>query len=108
IWVGGGPRRAGACYPACRGKCGPILAHMLGGLDVEPAPLFGGGAIDRAEPRIVWQDAWLAVVAKPVGLLSVPGRSGALRDSVATRLRERFGDVHVVHRLDLDTSGLML
>jgi len=108
VWVGGGPRIAGACYPACRGKCGPILAHMLGGLDVAPPPVFGADAIDPDEPRVVFEDAWLAVVAKPVGLLSVPGRSGALRDSVATRLRARFGDARVVHRLDLDTSGLML
>ncbi|HEY1812353.1 MAG TPA: RluA family pseudouridine synthase [Kofleriaceae bacterium] len=109
IWIGASTDRiAGRCYPACRGKCGPILAHMLAGTGAEPPPLFGGDAIDPAEPRIVFEDAWLAVVAKPVGLLSVPGRSGALRDSAQTRLRARFGDAHVVHRLDLDTSGLLL
>jgi tRNA pseudouridine32 synthase/23S rRNA pseudouridine746 synthase len=109
IWVGASAdRRDGACYPACRGKCGPILAHMLVGTGVESPPLFGADAIDATEPRIVFEDAWLAVVAKPAGLLSVPGRSGALRDSAATRLRARFGDAHVVHRLDLDTSGLLL
>ena len=51
------------------------------------------------------------IVDKPCGLLSVPGRSGALRDSVLVRLRERYPDAAgpmLVHRLDLDTSGLML
>jgi tRNA pseudouridine32 synthase/23S rRNA pseudouridine746 synthase len=53
----------------------------------------------------------VVVVVKPAGLLSVPGRSGALRDCVAARLRARdpgcVGPI-VVHRLDLDTSGLLL
>lgn len=48
------------------------------------------------------------IIDKPAGLLSVPGRSGALRDSVQTRLRARFLDAHVAHRLDLDTSGLLV
>ncbi len=103
-----GDRRHGVYYPACRSKCGPILAHVLGGLEVDPAPVFGGGAIDPAAPRTLFEDAWLAVVDKPVGLLSVPGRSGQLRDSVATRLRARWPGAEVVHRLDLDTSGVML
>jgi tRNA pseudouridine32 synthase/23S rRNA pseudouridine746 synthase len=112
VWCGAPPatggRHAGTCYPACRGKCGPILAHVIGGLAAEPLPVFGANAIDAAEPRVVFEDARLAVVAKPIGLLSVPGRSGLLRDSVATRLRARWGDAHVVHRLDLDVSGVML
>jgi tRNA pseudouridine32 synthase/23S rRNA pseudouridine746 synthase len=114
LWVGAPPatggRRDGHFYPACRGKCGPILAHMLAGLDVEPAPAHGGDAIDPREPRTLFEDRWIAVVDKPVGLLSVPGR-GALTDSVQTRLRARYPDATgplVVHRLDLDTSGLLL
>jgi tRNA pseudouridine32 synthase/23S rRNA pseudouridine746 synthase len=112
VWCGpppeGGGRVAGICYPACRGKCGPLLPHMLDGLDAEAAPVFGADAIRPDEPRIVFEDAWLAVVAKPVGLLSVPGRSGQLRDSVLVRLRGRYPGAAVVHRLDLDTSGLLL
>jgi tRNA pseudouridine32 synthase/23S rRNA pseudouridine746 synthase len=113
VWLGpppsAGDRRSGACYPACRGKCGPILAHMLEGLDAEPAPVFGDATqIALDEPRVVYEDRWLVVVAKPIGLLSVPGRSGLLTDSVQTRLAERYGAAHVVHRLDLDVSGLML
>lgn len=103
-----GDRRAGTCYPACRGKCGPILAHVLAGL-AEPPPVFGDAKeISADEPRVVFEDRWLVVVAKPIGLLSVPGRSGLLTDSVQTRLAARYGEAHVVHRLDLDVSGLML
>ena len=115
VWWGAPPltggRHAGAFYPSCRGKCGVILPHMLDGLALAPAPVFGAGGVAADEPRTVYEDAWLVVVDKPAGLLSVPGRSGALRDSVQTRLRQRYpaaiGPL-VVHRLDLDTSGLLL
>lgn len=112
VWWGPPPatgdRTAGAFYPACRGKCGPLLPVLLAGVAVDDAPVFGGGAIDPAEPRVRFEDRWLVVVDKPVGLLSVPGRHARLRDSVATRLAARLGEAHVVHRLDLDTSGLLL
>jgi tRNA pseudouridine32 synthase/23S rRNA pseudouridine746 synthase len=113
-WIGAPPatggRIDGVFYPACRGKCGPILSHMLAGIDVEDAPQFGGGPIAADEPRALFEDDWLVIVDKPVGLLSVPGRGGALRDCVATRLRARYPDAApmVVHRLDLDTSGVLL
>ena len=114
FWCGAPPptgdRRDGAFYPACRGKCGPILRHMLTGLDAEPPPTFGEDAIDAAAPWTIFEDAWIAVVVKPVGLLSVPGRSSRA-DSVQARLRVRYPDATgplVPHRLDLDTSGLML
>jgi tRNA pseudouridine32 synthase/23S rRNA pseudouridine746 synthase len=115
VWWGAPPatggRHAGVSYPSCRGKCGVILPHMLDGLDAEPAPVFGGAAIAADEPRAVYEDDWVVVVDKPVGLLSVPGRSGQLRDSVQVRLRARYAGASgplVVHRLDLDTSGLVL
>ena len=115
LWWGAPPatggRRAGTYYPACRGKCGPILAHALAGLDAEDPPVFGGERHGPEEPRTVYEDAWLVIVDKPCGMLSVPGRSGALRDSLATRMRARLPDATgplVVHRLDLDTSGLVL
>jgi tRNA pseudouridine32 synthase/23S rRNA pseudouridine746 synthase len=84
---------------------------MLDGLPLAAPPVFGGGPIASEQPPVVFEDAWIVVVDKPVGLLSVPGRSGALRDSVQTRLRARYPDARgplVVHRLDLDTSGLLL
>ncbi len=115
VWWGAPPatggRHAGTFYPSCRGKCGPILPHMLEGLPVADPPVFGGGPIATAQPPVVFEDDWIVVVDKPIGLLSVPGRSGALRDSVQTRLRTRYPQATgplVVHRLDLDTSGLLL
>jgi tRNA pseudouridine32 synthase/23S rRNA pseudouridine746 synthase len=85
-----------------------VLPHLLDGLDVEPAPVFGGGTIAEHEPRTLFEDEHLLVVDKPVGLLSVPGRYGHLRDSVLVRLRARHAGAMVVHRLDRDTSGVLL
>jgi len=111
LWWGAPPatggRRAGQFYPSCRGKCGPIIPFMLEGLGAEPAPVFGADPI-AGEPAVVFEDRWLVVVDKPCGLLSVPGRSGLLHDSVVTRLRAQHPDASVVHRLDLDTSGLLI
>lgn len=106
-----GDRRAGVFYAACRGKCLPILTHMLGGLPADPPPLFGAAAFGPDEPRVVFEDAHLVVVVKPSGMLTVPGRSAALQDCVVQRLRARYPEATgplVVHRLDLDTSGLVL
>jgi RluA family pseudouridine synthase len=60
---------------------------------------------------VVFEDDWLIIVDKPCGLLSVPGREPGLRDSVLTRLRAAYPQAHgalLVHRLDLDTSGLLV
>lgn len=106
-----GSRVHGRYYPSCRGKCGPVLRHMLDGLGGDPLPLFGADAIPADEPRTVFEDEWLLVVTKPSGLLSVPGRGPALRDAVSTRLAARYPSAAapmLVHRLDLDTSGLLL
>ena len=106
-----GDRRAGVFYAACRGKCLPILTHMLDGLPTDPPPLFGAAAIDANEPRVLYEDEQLMVVHKPSGLLTVPGRSAALQDCVVSRLRLRYPNATgplAVHRLDMDTSGLVL
>jgi len=84
---------------------------MLEGLPADPPPLFGSAALDPAEPVVVYEDDELLVVNKPSGLLTVPGRSATLQDCVVSRLRSRYPDATgplVVHRLDLDTSGLLL
>lgn len=115
VWAGAAPpsgdRRAGSFYPACHGKCAPILGHMLRGLPADPPPVFGAGRFPASEPETIYEDAHLIIVEKPSGMLSVPGRSGQLQDCVSSRLRARYpasdGQM-VVHRLDLDTSGLLL
>ncbi len=110
FWWGESPkgevRRHGNYYPACNGKCKPILLHMLEGLDVEPNPLLG---IEPPEPRIVWEDADMVAIDKPSGMLSVEGRSGVR--SAEEWARERYPDIAgpvTVHRLDQATSGLLL
>ncbi|HEU4734235.1 MAG TPA: RluA family pseudouridine synthase [Kofleriaceae bacterium] len=112
LWWGAPPltggRRAGQFYPACRGKCGPLLPFMLEGLPVAPPPVFGAARVGPDEPRVVFEDRWIVVVDKPCGLLSVPGRTAELADSVQTRLAARYPGATVVHRLDLDTSGLLV
>jgi tRNA pseudouridine32 synthase/23S rRNA pseudouridine746 synthase len=56
--------------------------------------------------EVVYQDRDLVVVNKPSGLLSVPGRMHP--DCVVSRLKEQFGVLYPVHRLDMDTSGLFV
>ena len=57
---------------------------------------------------ILYQDADILLVNKPAFLLSVPGRGPENRDSVFARLQEQFPGVRLIHRLDLDTSGMMV
>lgn len=91
-------------YPACRGKCKPILTWMLQGLEVDPDPESLGFA--RMDIPVVYEDEWLLVIDKPSGLLSVPGR---LEDySVETVMRQRYPDAVIAHRLDMGTSGLLI
>ena len=60
----------------------------------------------KEEVKVVYADDEIVLVDKPAGLLSVPGR--ILKDSVFQRLLYEYPDLSVVHRLDLDTSGLMI
>ena len=109
FWWGPSPktevRQHGQFYPACRGKCKPVLTWMLQGLDVDPNPeeVFGQPRLDIT---VVYEDEHLIIVNKPSGLLSVPGRVGSY--SVATILSHRYPDCLLAHRLDMGTSGLMV
>ena len=108
FWWGSSPkseiRQHGQFYPACRGKCKPILTWMLQGLDIDPNPEEGG--FPHLHPEIVYEDEILAVVNKPAGMLSVPGRTED--HSVATWAQQRWLGAMLVHRLDMWTSGLLL
>ncbi len=112
FWWGDSPkneiRRHGYYYPACKGKCGPILKHMLQGLHVEEKP-FETDMLRGTELEIMYEDDWLSVVNKPAGMLSVPGKSDI--DSVYGRVRRMYPEATgpmIVHRLDMATSGLIL
>lgn len=113
-------------YPACRSKCLPILTHMLRGLDVEPNPLAQPKTNDV--PRIVYEDDTIIVVDKPAGMLSVPGKAVAdgdvalngnaahadndvaldVEEYVRQYLTKNSQLPKAVHRLDMDTSGLLV
>ncbi len=97
-------RQHGNYYPACRGKCKPILTWMLQGLDVEDDPDTIGSK--RQEIETVYEDDWLLVVNKPSDMLSVPGK---IEDySVETVMRKRYPECMICHRLDMGTSGLLI
>ena len=91
-------------YPACRGKCKPILTWMLQGLEVDPDPNMLGVA--RQDIPTVYEDDVIIVVNKPSGLLSTPGRIEEY--SVETVMQQRYPGAVVAHRLDMGTSGLLI
>ncbi len=106
---GGEVRRHGEHYPACRGKCLPVLSWMLQGLSVEPPLSIDGRLTKTYTPEIIYVNQWFCVVNKPSGMLSVPGKGVAI--SVQQWLEAKYGSdklVKVAHRLDQDTSGLLI
>ncbi len=111
FWWGATPRseirKHKQFYPACAGKCKPILAHMLEGMPMDENP-FLQPAKENAELEIVYEDEYLLVVNKPAGLRSVPGVD--IEDSVYSRLKATLLNTEpfMVHRLDMGTSGLLV
>lgn len=113
FWWGDSPkteiRHHGHYYPACKGKCEPILQHMLQGLQVEENPMLKRMQVPSQNLEIVYEDPWLSVINKPAGMLSVPGKEDAV--SVYSLMRRQYPEADgplTVHRLDMGTSGLML
>lgn len=108
FWWGPSPkteiRHHGQFYPACSGKCKPVLTWMLQGLDVDPNPEEVG--FPHLVPEVVYEDDAIAVINKPAGLLSIPGRTEEY--SVATWAQQRWPESLPVHRLDMGTSGILL
>ena len=111
FWVGTSKqndmRVEGNFYPSCQHKCFPILTYMMQGLDVEENPLFARGRERLKKVRFVYEDDDLIVVYKPSGLLSVPNRD-LKEQSLSAYLLTINPEYRLVHRLDMDTSGLML
>lgn len=110
FWWGEPPkteiRQHGQFYPACNGKCKPLLTWMLKGMNVAANALEVEA---KQSIDIVYEDRDLAVIVKPSGMLTVPGRSK--KQSVETILRQRWNDNDtpiIVHRLDMATSGLLV
>lgn len=111
FWWGASPkseiRKHRQFYPACTGKCKPILSHMLEGVPMDENPLLKNSG-EGTTLTIVYEDDSLVLVNKPAELLSVPGIQ--IQDSVYTRLQVAFGNIEplIIHRLDMSTSGLLV
>lgn len=109
FWWGQSPkgemRKHQQFYPACTGKCEPILKHMLQGIPMEENP-FAINPAEGKELAIVFEDDYLLLVNKPAEFLSVPGKQ--ITDSVQTRIKALYPNAMIVHRLDMSTSGLLL
>jgi tRNA pseudouridine32 synthase/23S rRNA pseudouridine746 synthase len=94
-------------YSACKGKCEPILKHMLSESNISANPLLIQNDIDELE--ILYEDEWIISVNKPNDFLSVPGK--ILSDSILTRLKIKYPEATgplLLHRLDMSTSGILL
>jgi tRNA pseudouridine32 synthase/23S rRNA pseudouridine746 synthase len=112
FWWGASPKseikKHQQYYPACTGKCQPILKHMLSGMQLDENPLirnYGEGK----NLDIIHQDEDILIVNKPTEFLSVPGKD--ISDSVYLRIKQQYPDATgplIVHRLDMSTSGLMV
>jgi len=112
FWWGAPPgtevRKHKQYYPACIGKCKPILSHMLKGMEVDDNPLLTNPGIDKVI-HTVYEDEDILLVNKPHELLSVPGKE--IYDSVYARIRKRYPEAEgplLIHRLDMSTSGLLI
>lgn len=111
IWWGetspNGEKVRGNFYPACEERCQPLMGFLLSGLpSVDPVDL-------SLSIPIIYEDDYLLVVNKPSGLLSVSGRGSERFDSVVSRFRQIFTanshfHLNTVHRLDQDTSGILI
>jgi tRNA pseudouridine32 synthase/23S rRNA pseudouridine746 synthase len=112
FWWGQSPKTEvrihGHYYPACKGKCEPILGHMLQGVAMDENPMLKNPA-EGKDLAIVWEDEHIVIINKPHEFLSVPGKQ--IEDSVLTRLQALYPEapqLMVVHRLDMSTSGLLI
>lgn len=115
FWYGRSPETAvrthGHFYPSCTSKCGPLLGYMMQGLkvhDTVPIVLHAANDIHNLAqlPVMIYEDESIIVVEKPSGMPSVPGLDG--RESLQEWLSQERGEIHSVHRLDMDTSGVMI
>jgi len=119
FWYGQSPekeiRRQGSFYPSCTGKCKPLLDFMLQGIEVDPNPLSEltrSFTVDDIAGRILFEDDTVIVVDKPSGLQSVPGREDEASLLVLLQRRSNSqpkpAKIYSCHRLDMDTSGVMV
>ena len=100
-----GSKQQGKYYPSCVEKCQPIMGALLCSASGSLRPQAAH------ELRVLYEDRDIAIIDKPHGLLSVPGRGSHKYDCIQHRAKHRFPQANgplIVHRLDLETSGLMV
>ena len=119
FWYGASPdtavRTHGHFYQSCTSKCGPLLAYMTKGLRSPVEPEVTQTSLPTTIGNL-YEDDSIIVVEKPSGVPSVPGLDG--RISLQEHLEARSShhqdssgtpvSIHAVHRLDMDTSGVMV
>lgn len=113
-----GDKVSGQFYGACEERCQPIMGFLLSGLprsrssraSFETSVIGNRKSDTPLSLSVLYKDQWLIAINKPAGLLSVPGRYLDSQDSVLSRLRsvKAEADLFAVHRLDQDTSGILL
>jgi tRNA pseudouridine32 synthase/23S rRNA pseudouridine746 synthase len=125
FWYGMSPETAvrthGHFYPSCTSKCGPLLGYMMQGLEQHCKLHSESGKtadeelrIDSMQstdlPVIIHEDESVIVVEKPSGMPSVPGLDGrsSLQEWLSENQTPSKRKVYSVHRLDMDTSGVMI
>jgi len=128
-----GDKQAGQFYGACRDRCQPIMGFLLSGAtivdsstnslsdslvhafpyfsSVPSSPVPSSPNLTDFSLNLLYEDEDVIAIDKPSGLLSLPGRTYDRQDSVFSRLRCQYPDgdrLHPVHRLDQQTSGILL
>lgn len=110
FWYGKSPdtavRSHGHFYPSCTSKCGPLLGFMMRGLDIcteADTTCHNSKEGQTSGLKHIYEDESIIIIEKPSGMPSVPGLDG--RISALEILGEQY---HAVHRLDMDTSGVMI
>ncbi|MDC1162134.1 RluA family pseudouridine synthase [Tenacibaculum sp.] len=101
-------RKHGYFYPACTGKCKPILTHMLQETLIGPNPLLKELQVQKEIP-VIYSDKDILIINKPHEYLSVSGKE--VKDSVYSRIKQQFPEATgplIVHRIDMSTSGILL
>ncbi len=106
FWYGESPstavRTEGHFYPSCTSKCGPLLGYMLQGMEIiKMVEVFG-------DPSVLYEDEDIIAVSKPSGMPSVPGLNCGLSMLEWLAAETGCSTVESVHRLDMDTSGIMI
>lgn len=107
FWYGRSPETAvrthGHFYPSCTSKCGPLLKFMMKGLQLDSE-----SAKEQTAPSIIFEDDAIIIVEKPSGMPSVPGLDGRISLLEWICSHNDSQNIIPVHRLDMDTSGIML